>query len=921
MRWLGKEDDTLRFVVAPPTFRESKATWTLSDDGRYALSNGANVILWDVALGRPLVVYPGTATLSGEVRFSRFAPHLLYFQEASGFWSLRNLYTAEIKGFFRNDELPPANPAQPADEFFRKVSSAKTIFEFTDAAMDNSGTKIALGGVIPVLWDLADPEPRFLVPRSLGQWYDPILNHHILYRSPRSTDNFYPAYCNIRCIFGADSTIYLSQPAQGLYHFDMRGNLLNKFKTPGIITQLRRFRDFIITEIDDRSPLLLRPGRGELQPLISRRGNEPPFNTISEISDNGFFIGNVGSDLYFMAQLRADGTARWGRLEAFPGQGNGELQRIFLSPSAGRFSIISSFNNYIIQHRLEIDNDYPGHTSIIPKSNEFRRGMSGYSGAFINDSTFVAGTIYGQAFIGRADRFSVLNESATAHPLLNHNGAVIGVMSPDSTTFATADSFGTVRLFDSATYDLLMTMIIFPGSNDYIMYTPDNYYKATKGAVDKIFYVKGLDSFTFRQFDLKYNRPDIILERLKGDEDKIRILRAAWQKRLRHMGFTESDVASSRSHAPQLDITNRQNLPDKTDSGTITLDIAATDSLTTIQSIHVLVNDVPLYGSRGQEIERTRSYSASLDIPLGQGDNTVTVYCLNSFGQESLQHQIAVNNTRPAPEGRTLYIAAAGVSRYRNSGHDLRFAATDAATFAGALARDNSRFDNVRTMLLQDEDFSPASLPALQSFFNQSRPDDVAMLYYAGHGILDPDLNYYLGCSGTDFSRPDSTSVRFDDFRDILEAIPSLHRFCFVDACHSGDIDRDDALAVNVIPASEYGDLTFRTGGRQIISTANREIARQYHTMFVDLSHKSGITVVASSDGDELSVESDRYGGGLFTGIIKSALGGKCDADGDGAVTSSELLEYVTRTVSEISAGRQNPKVKYHDLDKTTILK
>lgn len=918
--WLTHPDEKLHFVIAPTTLNKHETYWVLSDDGRYALSCGSNIILWDVALGSPLIVYPG---FPGAVRFSEYSPHLVYIKEAGDYWSLRDLYTAEIKGFFRSQEIPPRNEAKLPDSFFKKISAGSAYVDYTDMDVDDSGEKIAIAGIEPMLWDLRQAEPKILVSRKDSLWFNPLIESGGYYTSSKNPrHSIFSQYCNIRCTFSKDGSIYFSQPFDGIHIFDAVGTYKKHVPTEEAITQLRSFHDYIIAELERESPAILRPDAEELQPIMSHAGYELPVRVISEISDEGYFLGFTTKALdngFSIGQIRMDGSARWSKLFPFPGANSVPI-RFILTKSATRFSLLCDYDSEIIMHQLEVNKDNLKYTSVLPHFCVTQRGLQAYSGAFINDSTFVVGTILGKALIGKEDRDDVTNEADNTSPMLNHQGCVIGIEAIDDSKFATVDSYGTVRIFDSRDFELIMTMVCFPESHDYIVYTPDNYYKASKGAVDKIFYAKGLNGFTFRQFDLKYNRPDIILERLGANRDKVMILRSAWEKRLRRMGFDQFTVASADSHAPDLSITNREHISGFSDDGKVIIDITATDDETTIKSIHILMNDVPIFGSAGKDITKTNCYTDSFELSLAEGLNNITVYCINSKGQESLHHQVSVEN-RLKNQSKTLFVAAVGVSEYADSRYNLEFAASDAVSFASALSEDNRKFDNIRVCVLENEQFDSDSLKKLQDFFNQTGRDDVAILYYAGHGILDESLNYYLGCTASDFNNPEKTSVRYDDFQDILDRIPSIHRFCFVDACHSGDIDKDDYMAINTIPTKEYGELKFRTGVRAVISSKNREIARQYHSMFVDLSHKSGITVVASSNGDELSMESPLYGGGLFTGLLKNALSGECDTDKDGSLTSRELLEYVQHNVSKVSAGRQNPQVKYNDFDKITVLK
>lgn len=914
--WLGMPEDNLHFVVTPPTIDKKTTQWTLSDDGKYALSSGSSVILWDVALAAPLIVYKGTPA---PARFSQYSPHLVYLAETDDYWTLRDLCTTEIRGFFKTSELPAKNEAKISDSFLQKVSANQLSMDFSDMDIDPTHSRIVLGGLIPMLWNLQKIRPKWLVQRSVKDWFDPVTKG-MWYKSPKYR-GIVNEYSNVRCTFANDSLIYLALPTKGIFVFDLDSRCKKHIELDEFVNQLHRHKDYIVAELYLHSPAILKVGEDIPRSLVASNGASLPFRNISNISDQGWFLGVCpGPDQHcLIGKLHSDGTASWDELYNARGSQKSSEARIILSDSAKSFTFLPRHDDRMSIRSLDInDNDW-SRSDVNDYHCDFARSYTPYSGAFLNDSTFAVGTVFGECFIGSASQWKVLNQNNIKDPLLNHSGAVIGVESFGDTMFITADSYGTLRIFDSSTYELLMTMMYFPDSGDYIAYTPDNYYKASKGAVDKIFYAKGLDSFTFRQFDLKYNRPDIIMQRLGGDEAEIRILRSAWEKRLKRMGFDQSTVMSAESHAPELVINNRDKLSGSTASGRVMLDITASDSLTTIQSLHVLINDVPVYSQKGIQTAIANRHTETLDVALAEGSNVITVYCINAQGQESLHHQVTIENTHRNP--KTLYVAAVGVSEYDDNSHNLQFAASDAKSFVDALTQGNTRFDQVKLCVLENDQFNKESLAQLRSFFNQTKRDDVAILYYAGHGMLDESLEYYLGCSASDFNNPADQSVRYDDFQDVLEQIPSIHRFCFVDACHSGDIDKDDYLAVNVIPMAEYGELRFRTGGKMTVTSKNREIARRYHSMFVDLSHKSGITVVSSSNGDEMSMESESYGGGLFTGVLKNALAGKCDTDSDGVITSAELLDYVTHKVTEISGGKQNPQVKYNDYDKVTVLR
>ena len=78
-----------------------------------------------------------------------------------------------------------------------------------------------------------------------------------------------------------------------------------------------------------------------------------------------------------------------------------------------------------------------------------------------------------------------------------------------------------------------------------------------------------------------------------------------------------------------------------------------------------------------------------------------------------------------------------------------------------------------------------------------------------------------------------------------------------------------------------------------------------------DLARRSGAIVLASSLGQESSLEAKRWGNGAFTEELLEALKSKvADTNGDGFVDTDELTTHVTGAVPKLTKGRQHPNVE-----------
>ena len=78
-----------------------------------------------------------------------------------------------------------------------------------------------------------------------------------------------------------------------------------------------------------------------------------------------------------------------------------------------------------------------------------------------------------------------------------------------------------------------------------------------------------------------------------------------------------------------------------------------------------------------------------------------------------------------------------------------------------------------------------------------------------------------------------------------------------------------------------------------------------------DLARRSGAVVLASSLGQESSLETGSWANGAFTEEILRALQSDvADADGDGKVSVEELSKHVTTAVPRLTEERQHPNVE-----------
>lgn len=527
------------------------------------------------------------------------------------------------------------------------------------------------------------------------------------------------------------------------------------------------------------------------------------------------------------------------------------------------------------------------------------------------DGTVVGGTTLGALSFWKKGTTRSFMQNRVHHASINSI-----TLSNDSTRMFTADRAGQITIWDTATLKPVVYLYQVLGLDDpgYVLLTPDHYYKATPNAREFMNFVKDGRPYAFEQFDLRNNRPDIVLSRLGGDPAEIDLLHHAWQKRLRRAGIKEESL-STDYHVPEATVTNRDRIPAVTADSVVTIEAIFSDAKYDLGEISVTLNGVPVLDPALRRVSGRR-HSMTLPLELASGNNSIVVTCTNSRGAGSLRETINVTCTPRAPRQPDLYVVAVGVGGYADARYNLDYAAKDASDFAammqGAPAR---RFGAVHPLVLTDSDFSAGSLDSIRRFLSGARRDDVVIIFYAGHGVLDANLDYYLATHGMDFANPAQGGIPYDDFVGVLDGTAPVNRYCFIDACHSGELDKDDYLAVNTVAMPEGEELVFRAAGPGVAAKEDVErVNALLGDMFLDLRWGVGATVLSSAGGAELAVEGAEWKNGLFTYCLKKGLeNDSADADHNGTVTLKEWIDYTSRQVTELSGGRQSPTLRAHN--------
>ena len=470
--------------------------------------------------------------------------------------------------------------------------------------------------------------------------------------------------------------------------------------------------------------------------------------------------------------------------------------------------------------------------------------------------------------------------------------------------------------------------------------TPDYFYLSRGNPYRVLSFTKGLESYPLEQFDLRLNRPDIVLERLGAPKEAIETAKSLREKRLKRMGVTE-EMLKPDFHLPELQIVGE--VPATTANDQLDLQIKATDDKYPLDRLRVYVNNVPVNGRDGELLrdQKTQTLEKTIPIKLASGRNKIQVSVLNSAGAESLYANAEVNCTTERPKPK-LYAVALGVSQYDRPEWCLKYAAKDATDLIEKLkAKAVSTYSEVKPLLLTDKEVTKESAAKIKEFLSTATIDDTVLIFMAGHGLLDDKYDYYFGTTDIDPAKPSERGMPYEAIDNILAEVPSLKKALLMDTCHAGELDDDEKkeLATSdgkgTLPASSStatdsaikGTVAMRaigTRGMQVKAVEGAKGKSDWYEklqdMFVDLRRGSGATVISSSQGAEYAFESSDQSNGLFTYALMEALDGKATPNKDGQITISSIGDSVKKRVQDLTKGKQNPNLRGVNLEEDFTL-
>ena len=463
----------------------------------------------------------------------------------------------------------------------------------------------------------------------------------------------------------------------------------------------------------------------------------------------------------------------------------------------------------------------------------------------------------------------------------------------------------------------VLATLIATEDKEFIIYTSDNYYMAAKSALSSIAFRVGEKLVPFEQYDINLNRPDIVAKTIgKTPQNLIDAYHYLYKKRLRKYNLDEGSIQMDFN----LPITQIENsIPLTTEKNVLEFSIKAWDEKYPIKQINVYVNNSPVFGEEGIRPKagtNPLSFRYVANVALLEGLNKIDISCINANGTESLYATKEILKAGE-PTGKDFYIAAIGVSKYKDERFNLTYPTKDATEIAEALQEDNKQYETVHVKYLLDEQVTVENIRALTQFFQSCKAGDVAAIFIAGHGLLDENFDYYFGTYNIDFDNPATNGLPYAEITKLLNSIKAYQKLLIMDTCHSGELDKEEVKKSTDVEV-EAGDIQFRAVGTAIAvenAFGAQNMNKLSADLFSDTRKGTGATVISSAGGAEYAMESDQWQNGLFTyNFIQGFKAHKADANGDGLIQISEIRAYVNKQVAAMSNNKQKPTAREENI-------
>ncbi|RZL49483.1 MAG: hypothetical protein EOP00_06960 [Pedobacter sp.] len=447
-------------------------------------------------------------------------------------------------------------------------------------------------------------------------------------------------------------------------------------------------------------------------------------------------------------------------------------------------------------------------------------------------------------------------------------------------------------------------------TDDFILTLPSGYYMSTPNAAKLLYYVtKDLKVITFDQLDIRYNRPDKVLQAIGStDTALIQSYKKTYEKRIKKLGIDTASFKSGYS-VPEADFSNRAAIALDQQKQELSVHIKGRDENYNLDRFNVWVNENPIFGMRGINLKgkNTKEIDTTIVIKLSDGTNFIETSVTNSNGAESYKIPLTINFKPSKPSTVKLYFVGIGIDEYVQSQNNLQWSVKDIRDQAKALKVKYG--DQITIDTLFNQQVTVSNVIALKDKLKTSEVNDKVIIAYSGHGLLNAAYDYFLSTFAVNFDKPEQNGLAYEALENLLDQIPARQKLMLIDACHSGELDKDEIAKINTAAPTLAANKTQGGKGVKVINTGAKKADMKtslelMQQLFVNVGKSTGATVISASAGTQFALEKNDLKNGVFSYSILEFMQTNPHAK------VADLKKYVNKRVVELTAGLQVPTTR-----------
>jgi len=249
----------------------------------------------------------------------------------------------------------------------------------------------------------------------------------------------------------------------------------------------------------------------------------------------------------------------------------------------------------------------------------------------------------------------------------------------------------------------------------------------------------------------------------------------------------------------------------------------------------------------------------------------------------------------------SIHAIMVGIDDYKGEGLDLNYAAKDAIDLQTVLEKSARKFFNIDDT--NRVHFYPLTLnksgtingltpdrnnilQTIDKIAQNSKPEDLLLFFFAGHGEVNKDNNFMLlTADAAKEQAPNYIGISMKELLVKLAIVPAGKRVLILDACHSG-------AAINELNLIDVAGLR---------DVEDSEKQSQRLKQLENLASKSGLAIITASSSSQKALELPQYEHGLMTyALLSTMLSSPEVLDKDSNLQLEDWLRETEKSVAKL---------------------